>query len=146
MTMIFLTEVGVLRSISDDDQCSACAQCVYMPGAMSACKQKWPTEPDADGYIGDCTAFEQKADTTDRAVVMLDFGMAPIARQMGFPVIKDLFVGTGDEAAQAFKDQPVVLVRGCDFAAQPGVCEFAVMAAADDTHYRAGMKRPGFRG
>ena len=131
MTMIVLTEVGVLRSISDDDQCSACAQCAYMPGAMSACKQKWPSEPDADGYIADCPSFEQKADATDRAV-MLGFGMAPIARQMGYPVIKELFVGTVDEAAQTFKDQPVVLVQGCDFSSRPGVCEFAVMAAADE--------------
>lgn len=131
MTMIVLTEVGVLRSISDDDQCSACAQCAYMPGAMSACKQEWPSEPDACGYIADCPSFEQNAGTVDR-VVMLGFGMAPIARKMGFPVIKDLFVGTVDEAEQAFKDQPVVLVRGCDFASRPGVSEFAVMAAADE--------------
>lgn len=136
MTMIVLTEVGVLRSISDDDQCSACAQCVYMPGEMSACKQDWPSEPDSDGYISECTLFEQKTDTADRAV-MLGFGMAPIARQMGFPVIKDLFVGTVDEAAQAFKDQPVALVQGAHFAARPGVHEFAVMVAADDTHYLA---------
>jgi len=136
--MIFLTEVGVLRSISDDDQCSACGQCVYMPGAMSACKLMWPSESDADGYVRDCASFEQKADTEDRAVVILGFGMAPIARQMGFPVIKDLFVGTVDEAAQTFQGGPVVLVQGADFAGEPGVCEFAVMAAADNKHYRAG--------
>lgn len=95
MTMIVLTDVGVLRSISDDDQCSDCAQCAYMPRAISSCKQEWPCEPDADGYIADCPSFEQNTSTANRAV-MLGFGMAPIACKMGFPVIKDLFVGTVD--------------------------------------------------
>ncbi len=49
------------RSVSDDDMCANCANCVYRPGQMSKCikadDKSWPGVQDADGYIKTCEMF-----------------------------------------------------------------------------------------
>ena len=46
-----------MKSISDDDLCSACMHCTYRPGELSACSADFPAAPDVDGYITLCGHF-----------------------------------------------------------------------------------------
>jgi hypothetical protein len=48
-------------SISDDDLCSNCASCQYVPGELSLCgvhfdTHEFPGEKDEDGYVESCDA------------------------------------------------------------------------------------------
>jgi hypothetical protein len=45
------------KSISDDDICSVCKNCVYKPGEESSCQKGWPGEFDADGCCHSCREF-----------------------------------------------------------------------------------------
>lgn len=52
-----------LRSISDDDLCSACKHCTYKPGEMSGCAKAWPGV--GGDYVEACVEFvmgEQEAE------------------------------------------------------------------------------------
>lgn len=50
---------GGVKSISDDDLCSQCGHCDYQPGEMSGCNKGWPGLEDADGYVWECSRFQQ---------------------------------------------------------------------------------------
>lgn len=54
------------RSLSDNDICSECRFCAYVPGENSLCKlqvddpdSEFPGLTDEDGEVFDCDAFEQ---------------------------------------------------------------------------------------
>ena len=58
--MIRIQAIG-LKSISDDDVCSDCNECKLQPNGLSACAMGWPGRESPDGYIVDCTEFENRA-------------------------------------------------------------------------------------
>lgn len=43
-----------MKSISDDDLCSDCTRCSYIPGDLSGCSLGFPGITDLDGYIVHC--------------------------------------------------------------------------------------------
>ena len=47
---------GQQKSISDDDLCSDCLHCHYLPGEMSTCALSWPGNANAD-YVQKCADF-----------------------------------------------------------------------------------------
>lgn len=49
---------GGVKSISDDDLCSGCDHCEYVPGELSGCTEGWPGQQDADGYVLECQSFK----------------------------------------------------------------------------------------
>ena len=124
---------GGVRSISDDDLCSSCAFCAYQPGELSACEESWPTQEGPSEYVKECTAFRQKDDEQDGcSVLILGFGMAREAVQMGYPTITDVVVGTEQQVREQFKGQRVALVKGAELFGKPEVFEFAVMKSKAD--------------
>ena len=47
------------RSISDDDLCATCANCIDHPrGDLSICSKGWPTIINPDGYITECAQHQ----------------------------------------------------------------------------------------
>lgn len=50
---------GSVKSISDDDLCANCCNCLYQPGGNSSCEKGWPGLQDKDGYVQECTEFLQ---------------------------------------------------------------------------------------
>ena len=48
-----------MKSISDDDLCSACMHCAYNPGEQSECSRSFPGTASDDGYITSCIEFQQ---------------------------------------------------------------------------------------
>lgn len=56
-----------LKSISDDDQCSNCAHCTYVPASdQSSCAHAFPGATDEDGYITTCVQFQSRVTQSDR--------------------------------------------------------------------------------
>jgi hypothetical protein len=51
------TVTGGMKSISDDDMCSECRNCIYNPGGLSQCSKDWPGSQDEDGYVQTCPSF-----------------------------------------------------------------------------------------
>lgn len=45
-----ISRSGGFKSISDDDLCSDCSNCVYRPGELSKCDRGWPGLEDGSGY------------------------------------------------------------------------------------------------
>ena len=57
-----ITTSGELKSISDDDLCSSCANCDYKPGELSSCFKNWPGSEDADGYVQTCKEWSNEVE------------------------------------------------------------------------------------
>lgn len=63
----------MLRSISDDDECSECARCEYDPGRESGCIRNWPGQVapaghPREGYVISCVDFLPVAKAGDNFV------------------------------------------------------------------------------
>lgn len=118
------------RSISDDDLCAGCVRCTYRPGELSSCDAGWPGQVGAHEYITECSTFAASDPTTASAaaeIQVLEFGMAPQAKAMGFGPISVLFYGTAAAAKEKFKGRDAILVTGAAVFGKPGEFEFAVM-------------------
>ncbi len=50
--------MGRLLSISDDDLCSTCTRCIYVPGELSACAKAWPGQTNASQYVTACGEYK----------------------------------------------------------------------------------------
>ena len=53
-----------MKSISDDDLCSNCINCAYVPAiGLSDCAYAFPGATDEDGYVTSCFEFTPKDET-----------------------------------------------------------------------------------